>query len=506
MQNMFKIFKGFFEQSTYDIYKLLNEENVEYIFRGTIDEKITAGILGLAEVSLEEQADNTKLSKKIYYILIEGLQNITRHQNASPTKSFNEGLVVIQKRGNDYIITTGNTCLKDDIKKIKESLNKVNNLSHEELNEYYRQILSNNTFTQRGGAGLGLIEIARKSGNKIAYDFQKISNDIYYFYMQTNISPQKKDLDECYKSLFKIKNIHKYFIDNDIVFNLSGILTHTKLVYLVSLFESYFGNQIRVRNKFFSILIELLQNVEKYAEDLEINNIKGKHSVLFITSKDEELGLIVGNFISNPKLKQFQEYIDRLNAFSVEELYKLRSEVLTRFKQNSHISINGLGLVDIRIRTKMPIFFETIKVNEINSFIALILTIFSVKQNLNDALEILPTGSTPNIILDLNKNIFQISGNSFPENATNFYEQVYKWFKENQNKLPDNSHIDFRFYFINSTSRKELIKIFNLFEKIFQIKKFVINFFVTSENEDMKEFVKDLILLFPELDIRQIIN
>lgn len=501
---MFKIFKGFFEQSTYDIYKLLNEENVEYIFRGTIDEKITAGILGLAEVSLEEQEDNTKLNKKIYYILIEGLQNITRHQSA--TNTFNEGLVVIQKRGNDYIITTGNTCVKEDIKKIKSTLNKVNNLSHEELNAYYRQILSNNTFTQRGGAGLGLIEIARKSGNKIAYDFQKISNDNYYFYMQTNISPQKKDLDECYKSLFKIKNIHKYFIENDIVFNLSGILTHTKLVYLVSLFESYFGNQIRVRNKFFSILIELLQNVEKYAEDLEINHIRGKHSVLFITSKDQELGLVVGNFINNQKLKLFQEYIDRLNAFSIEELYKLRSEVLTRFKNNSHVSINGLGLVDIRIRTKMPIFFETIKLNDLNSFIALILSIFSVKQNLNDALEILPTGSTPNIILDINKNIFQISGNSFPENSTNFYEQVYKWFKENQNNLPDNFNLDFKFYFINSISRKEIIKLFNLFEKIYQNKKFNINFYITSENEDMKEFVKDLKLLYPELDIRQIIS
>ena len=68
------------EIPVYKIFNLLYEEKVEYIYRGDFDSKITDGILSLAEVNLGDQEDSTKLRKRVFFILVEGLQNITRHQ------------------------------------------------------------------------------------------------------------------------------------------------------------------------------------------------------------------------------------------------------------------------------------------------------------------------------------------------------------------------------------------------------------------------------------------
>jgi hypothetical protein len=66
-------------------------------------------------------------------------------------------------------------------------LEEVNNLSPDELKEYYRQSLSETEFTEKGGAGLGIIEMARKSGHKLKYEFTKINNEYSFFSLTITI-------------------------------------------------------------------------------------------------------------------------------------------------------------------------------------------------------------------------------------------------------------------------------------------------------------------------------
>jgi len=46
-------------------------------------------------------------------------------------------------------------------------LDEINNLQTDEIRNVYRQMLSNAQFSDKGGAGLGLIEMAKKTGNKL---------------------------------------------------------------------------------------------------------------------------------------------------------------------------------------------------------------------------------------------------------------------------------------------------------------------------------------------------
>ena len=66
-------------------------------------------------------------------------------------------------------------------------LNKVNSLNRDELKELYRQVMDTEQFSSKGGAGFGLIDIARKSGEKIDFSFNDLNDDydedVYPFYI-----------------------------------------------------------------------------------------------------------------------------------------------------------------------------------------------------------------------------------------------------------------------------------------------------------------------------------
>ena len=53
--------------------------------------------------------------------------------------------------------------------------------NNEELKELYRGILDVGTVTSGNGAGLGLIDLARKSGRKVSYNFEEIDDKFSFF-------------------------------------------------------------------------------------------------------------------------------------------------------------------------------------------------------------------------------------------------------------------------------------------------------------------------------------
>jgi len=74
--------------------------------------------------------------------------------------------------------------------------------------------------------------------------------------------------------------------------------------------------------------------------------------------------------------------------------------------------------------------------------------------------------STPDICLDQNRGIFIFNGRSLPENASSIYLPVITWFDEYIKKPNDETLLDIRFDYINSSSIKQLAKLFVLLENI----------------------------------------
>jgi hypothetical protein len=75
----------------------------------------------------------------------------------------------------------GNYIKNEAVRELRERIDKINELDYEELKKLYRFKLENGSFHAGGGAGLGIIDIARKSGTKISYNFEVINTSYSFF-------------------------------------------------------------------------------------------------------------------------------------------------------------------------------------------------------------------------------------------------------------------------------------------------------------------------------------
>ncbi len=115
-----------------------------------------------------------------------------------------------------------------------------------------------------------------------------------------------------------------------------------------------------------------------------------------------------------------------------------------------------------------------------------------------DNLIIEKTISTPYINFNYNMRKLIISGESFPENAIKFYEQVINWIKEYLGKTDkEETEVDFEIIYFNSSTSKIFMMIFNLLdEEVEKGKNISINWIASEDNETAiecgEEFKEDL--------------
>ncbi len=85
-------------------------------------------------------------------------------------------------------IDSGNFLKNSDVKNVSSRIAKINEQLFDELTTMYRGVLDEGDISGQGGAGLGFIDIARKSGNKIKYEFTKIDEEYCFFVLKININ------------------------------------------------------------------------------------------------------------------------------------------------------------------------------------------------------------------------------------------------------------------------------------------------------------------------------
>ena len=95
-----------------------------------------------------------------------------------------EGMMVMGHRENMFFIQTKNAIKNENVKKIKERLDFLNTLDKQQLRQYHREAMQgDNDNPVSKGAGLGLIEIARRATEPIGYEFEPVSEGLSNFTM-----------------------------------------------------------------------------------------------------------------------------------------------------------------------------------------------------------------------------------------------------------------------------------------------------------------------------------
>jgi hypothetical protein len=176
---------------SFDIENYLKDQaknNIILFYKGNVDSDVINHILDTLEYKMVEVNEQSKLRKKVYNVLVESLQNLYHHVDRVPDDFEDQtsekfGLLVVQKVKNGYKIITGNFVHTDNLEKLEEKIKRINRSSHEEIKELYKFILNHQRISAKGGGGLGLVDIARKTGNKLEYAFRKYNDKYSFFYL-----------------------------------------------------------------------------------------------------------------------------------------------------------------------------------------------------------------------------------------------------------------------------------------------------------------------------------
>lgn len=151
----------------------------------------TIGYL-ICELKEKMFAIHTKqaIYKKVLMVMIEALENVFKyHEFFEKEKKliadFPPEISILRKR-NNFTITCSNPVLKKDVPDLKERLDHINTLDRNGVKDEYKKTITNGQFTDKGGAGLGLIEMAKISDDTLNYTFTSI-NEFYDYYRLTLI-------------------------------------------------------------------------------------------------------------------------------------------------------------------------------------------------------------------------------------------------------------------------------------------------------------------------------
>ena len=172
-------------------------ENIILHYKGNIDSDIINHILDTVEEKMTEINEQSKLCKKVYNVLVESLQNLYHHADKVPSDFPDQsaerfGMLVVKKVDAGYVIITGDFVDGNKKEKLEEKIIRINRSTKEEIKELYKFILNHQKISAKGGGGLGLVDIARKTGRKLDYSFAHY-NDEYSFFILNIIVNTEED-------------------------------------------------------------------------------------------------------------------------------------------------------------------------------------------------------------------------------------------------------------------------------------------------------------------------
>lgn len=162
-------------------------------FTQSIIEEIGEAIKNYIDQDKTEDIGETK-SYDVFSIYIEQSQNIKNYfykkvnyekENEFFKLAF-ESIIVIGKEKNDYYVCSGNIIDNADIKELKENIEYINSLSKDQLRKYYKEKLRSSKSNDLG-AGLGLIDMARKSSFPLKHLFIERDENHSFFILKVNI-------------------------------------------------------------------------------------------------------------------------------------------------------------------------------------------------------------------------------------------------------------------------------------------------------------------------------
>ncbi len=181
-----------FVKSVLNVYDEMSENGISIVYLGEFHHQITKMFTSMAEDDMDRKDEEKSTIRKVYSVMVETLQNMAKHSDEITDRyNIGKGLFMIGKKNDTYYIITSNKVTNSKKIDLEKAVIEVNAASRDELKEMYKKQITEGRISDKGGAGLGLIEIARRTRNKLVYQFLPFDENTQFFLLKVEINAKK---------------------------------------------------------------------------------------------------------------------------------------------------------------------------------------------------------------------------------------------------------------------------------------------------------------------------
>ncbi len=181
----------------HELQSQLHSQGITFAYCGCITEHTLTGIGTALKYKLESEDLDTRTTRSIFAVFVEQMQNIIRYsarQTSSDSISQADksrthcryGILTIGQVGEDFVIHSGNLIEASDVPVMRARLTDLQSKSPQELKIAYKSQLRHGHELD-SGAGVGFMEIARRTSRPIEFEFEEVDDEYSFFAIKATI-------------------------------------------------------------------------------------------------------------------------------------------------------------------------------------------------------------------------------------------------------------------------------------------------------------------------------
>ncbi|UKN01293.1 DUF6272 family protein [Paracrocinitomix mangrovi] len=310
-------------------------DKVCLFYHGEFEDYFTEKMIALIGM----QSDR-KIRGNLAFVITESFQNIVRHKNSFLGEGNHN---VFGIRGSEVFmhIFSSNLVVDEVKQELDDRLSEINSHNKDSLKELFLKILEEGELDERGGAGMGLIEMARRSKSKVQYEFVDLVPNVYNFNMQVDFMRLPEFSDCTPMSVDVNSQMAELIKDEEILFIYKGVFNESTIEPIIPIITSSIQltkvNPLNV----LKIVSGLVENIIHYSDE----EYGQKHGLFAIKKIPDGIYISSGNY-TNEDVEELERIVDDINYMSDDDLRSMSH------RMNSAFSSEQIGLSEIRITSK----------------------------------------------------------------------------------------------------------------------------------------------------------
>lgn len=326
--------------TAHTLYEAFGTDQCAWVHSGRFHDEHTADLILLSEGVAERTGVSRDIRNRLAFVMVEAFQNVIRHGTELQSPGPERPMILLRACAAGFTVTTANTMRNEDEDKLVRMLADLSGKPKEQLKALFLERLQGNKVSERGGAGLGLIEMARRSGRELVHTVSRRDDSTSLFTLEVGIAANGEQGREDHAE--NVDGVQRIVTDHEVLLAYRGNMSPAVVQAMVRMLEKGVDDRPErtvARTRAWLAANELLS---------EVLGGTGERCLVAIGADGQEERLALGLVMAKEPAEQMLLSADKVNKMSpMEQARKYREGLLAKAKG---WPAPGLGLMDL-VRT-----------------------------------------------------------------------------------------------------------------------------------------------------------